>query len=98
MRLLIVSEVFWPEDFIINDLAQEWIKMGYEVEVITQYPSYPYSQVFEGYKNKGYTTEAFKKVIEFLFSLGVHKVIASHLVGNDASRRVMEKCGLIYEG
>ena len=48
--------------------------------------------------NKGYTTEAFKKVIEFLFSLDVHKVIASHLVGNDASRRVMEKCGLIYEG
>ena len=48
--------------------------------------------------NKGYVTEAFKKVIEFLFSQGVHKVIASHLVGNDASKRVMEKCGLIYEG
>lgn len=48
--------------------------------------------------NKGYTTEAMKKMIEFLFSLGVHKVIASHLIGNNASKRVMEKCGMIYEG
>ena len=47
--------------------------------------------------NKGYVTEAFKAVIDFLFSLGVHKVVASHLVGNNASKRVMEKCGLVYE-
>ena len=48
--------------------------------------------------NKGYTTEAFNKMIEFLFSLGIHKVEASHLVGNEASKRVMLKCGLLYEG
>ena len=47
--------------------------------------------------NKGYITEAFKAVIDFLFSLGVHKIVASHLVGNNASKRVMEKCGLVYE-
>lgn len=57
MRILALSEVFWPEDFIINDLTQEWVKMGHEVEVVTQYPSYPQSYVFEGYENKGYTTE-----------------------------------------
>ena len=50
------------------------------------------------YWNKGYVTEAFKKMIEFLFSLNVHKVIASHIVGNNASKRVIEKCGLVYEG
>ena len=48
--------------------------------------------------NQGYTTEAFKKMIEFLFAQGVHKVEASHLIGNNASKRVMQKCGLIYEG
>lgn len=53
MRILIVSEVFWPEDFIINDLAQEWNRMGHTVEVVTQYPSYPGSYTYEGYKNKG---------------------------------------------
>lgn len=49
------------------------------------------------YWNQGYASEAFKAMIDFLFSLGVYKVVASHLIGNDASKRVMEKCGLTYE-
>ena len=56
-RILLVSEVFWPEDFLINDLAQEWQEMGYHVEVLTQYPSYPQSYVYENYCNKGYMIE-----------------------------------------
>lgn len=62
MRILIVSEVFWPEDFIVNDLAREWIRMGHDVDVVTQYPSYPQSYVYEGYKNKGYMTEDWEGV------------------------------------
>ena len=50
------------------------------------------------YWNKGYTTEAFKAMIDFVFSLGVNKIIASHIIDNRASKRVIEKCGLIYEG
>lgn len=57
MKILIVSEVFYPENFIINDLAQEWQKMGHIVEVLTQYPSYPFGYVFENYKNEGYSIE-----------------------------------------
>lgn len=57
MRILVFSEVFWPEDFMINDLVREWIKMGHEVEVVTQYPSYPASYVFDGYENQGYRCE-----------------------------------------
>lgn len=57
MRILIVSEVFHPENFIINDLALEWKAMGHSVEVLTQYPSYPQSYVYAGYVNKGYTVE-----------------------------------------
>ena len=48
--------------------------------------------------NKGYTTEAFKAMIDFCFDIGVHKVVASHIVENIASKRVIEKCGLTYEG
>ena len=62
MRILVFSEVFHPEDFMINDLVREWVKMGHEVEVVTQYPSYPQSYVFEGYENKGYQTEDWKGV------------------------------------
>ena len=48
--------------------------------------------------NKGYVTEAMMKFSEFLFSLGIHKVTASCFLENVASRRVMEKCGMVYEG
>lgn len=57
MKILVFSEVFWPEDFLINDLVREWVKIGHEVEVVTQYPSYPQSYVFEGYENKDYRLE-----------------------------------------
>lgn len=62
MRILVFSEVFYPEDFLINDLVREWVKMGHEVEVVTQYPSYPQSYVFEGYENKGYRSEDWEGV------------------------------------
>ena len=48
--------------------------------------------------NKGYTTEAMQAMIDFLFKSGVHKVVASHIVENVASKRVMEKCHMLYEG
>ena len=50
------------------------------------------------YWNKGYMTEAVKRFIEYCFNeKGFHTVYASYFVGNDASRRVMEKCGMKYE-
>ncbi len=57
---------------------------------------YAISRKFWG---KGITTEAFKKVIEFLFEkVGVNKIQAKHDYRNPASGKVMKKCGLIYEG
>lgn len=57
MKILIVSEVFWPEDFIINDLARTWVEMGHHVEVLSQYPSYPQGVVYDSYKNEGEIVE-----------------------------------------
>ena len=48
--------------------------------------------------NKGYVTEALGAVIGFLFErVGVVKVECEHDLGNPASGRVMEKCGMQYE-
>ena len=57
MKILIVSEVFYPENFIINDFARELHSQGHTIEVLTQYPSYPQSYVYDGYKNEGYSVE-----------------------------------------
>ena len=50
------------------------------------------------YWNNGYGTECLQALINFMFSLGVHKVIANHIVENTASGRIMEKCHMIYQG
>ena len=50
------------------------------------------------YWNKGYMSEALKAMIDLLFESGVHKVNACHIPENIASGRVMEKCGMKYEG
>lgn len=52
----------------------------------------------ESWKN-GYATEALKAVIDFGFKkLKLHKIYAKHYVDNPASGRVMQKCGMKYEG
>lgn len=53
----------------------------------------------EDYWHKGIMTEAFTKVIEFLFTeVNVNRIFAHHDVNNPNSGKVMKKCGLLYEG
>ena len=47
---------------------------------------------------KGIMTEAFSSIIPYLFEVGFNRIEAAHAVKNPASGRVMEKCGLKYEG
>ncbi|MHB8336521.1 MAG: glycosyltransferase family 4 protein [Ignavibacteriaceae bacterium] len=61
-KYLIIGEVFYPEDFIINDLVKEWGKKGYEIEVLTRTPSYPTGKIFTGFKNKVYQVNYFGKI------------------------------------
>ena len=46
LRLLVVSQVFWPESFRINDLVTEFVARGHEVTVLTGVPNYPDGHVF----------------------------------------------------
>jgi len=49
MRLLVVSQVFWPENFRINDLVAALVERGHEVTVLTGHPNYPSGNVFPEY-------------------------------------------------
>ena len=49
------------------------------------------------YWNQGYATEAVRRFIQYCFDeKGFQTVYASFFTGNDASRRIMEKCGMTY--
>lgn len=57
MRLLIVTNHFYPESFRINDIASDRAQKGDDVVVLTGIPDYP-----EGHFHKGYSL--FKKRVE----------------------------------
>ena len=53
MKILIVSQYFWPENFRINDLTLNLKKQGYDVKVLTGEPNYPDGNIYKEYlKNK----------------------------------------------
>lgn len=49
MKVLIISQYFWPENFRINDLCLELKDRGHEVTVITGLPNYPKGNYYKGY-------------------------------------------------
>ncbi len=52
MRILVVSQYFWPENFRINDLVKEWVQRGHQVTVLTGIPNYPAGKVFDTYRDQ----------------------------------------------
>lgn len=49
MKILVVSQYFYPETFRVNTLCVELVKRGHEVTVLTGYPQYPQGKIYDGY-------------------------------------------------
>ena len=60
--ILIVTEVFFPEKFNINDVALSWKNKGYDVDVLTLVPTYPLGKVFSGYKNSFFRKDEYQGI------------------------------------
>lgn len=50
MRILILTQYFWPENFRVNDLASDLIARGHEVTILTGLPNYPSGKIFDDYR------------------------------------------------
>lgn len=49
MKILIISQYFYPETFRVNTLCTELVKRGHDVTVLTGYPQYPQGKIYDGY-------------------------------------------------
>ena len=49
MRILVVSQFFYPETFRYNEIAAELANRGYKITVVTGIPNYPMGKFFPGY-------------------------------------------------
>jgi len=62
MKLLIWSQYFWPENFLISKLAAYLSVQGIEVTVVTGKPNYPDGEIFPGYTARGIQREDYEGV------------------------------------
>jgi colanic acid biosynthesis glycosyl transferase WcaI len=60
MRILIVSQYFWPENFRINDLVVGLIERGHKITVLTGVPNYPEGKFFPGYGVFKHTSQEYR--------------------------------------
>lgn len=52
MKILVVSQYFWPENFRINDLCSELQKRGHKLTVLTGIPNYPEGKTFQSFLDR----------------------------------------------
>lgn len=67
MRILLVTQYFYPEVFKSNDLAFELVKRGHHVDALVGIPNYPEGKYFKGYG-------IFKKRHEVVNGVNVYRV------------------------
>ena len=60
MRILVVTQHFWPENFRINDIVEGFVQDGLSVDVLCGLPNYPKGEWFDGYSADGPFEEAYK--------------------------------------
>lgn len=49
MKILVVSQYFWPETFRVNEIVSELAGRGHEVTVLTGQPNYPEGEIHPDY-------------------------------------------------
>lgn len=62
LRILLVTQYFWPENFQINHLVRALRDRGHSVEVLTGKPNYPSGRFFDGYSAFGRSQDLFEGI------------------------------------
>jgi colanic acid biosynthesis glycosyl transferase WcaI len=62
VRVLVVTQYFWPETFRINELVQMLVSRGHTVTVLTGIPNYPSGEVFAEYSKDPHRFSDFEGV------------------------------------
>lgn len=50
LKILVVTQYFWPENMRINDIAEDFVARGHEVTVLTGLPNYPEGEIYPDYQ------------------------------------------------
>lgn len=82
MKILVLSQYFWPETFRINEVVRSLREIGCEVSVLTGQPNYPDGAVPPGYSSTALCTQMHK-------GLAIHRVPIVPRRNSSASRLIL---------
>ena len=51
MKILVVCQFYYPENFVITNICENLVKQGNDVTVLTGKPNYGYGYILPEYKN-----------------------------------------------
>jgi glycosyltransferase involved in cell wall biosynthesis len=91
MKILVVSQYFWPENFRINEVAQTLAGKGVDVEVLTGQPNYPEGVVYPGYRAAACRREQHDKIL-------IHRVPLAPRGKNSGLRLAVNYLSFIFAG
>lgn len=60
MKILVVTQRFFPENFRINDIVKQLVQRGHEVTVLCGLPNYPEGHIYKGYEKAYKRCESFE--------------------------------------
>lgn len=105
MKILVVSQYFYPENFRINQLCLDLKKRGHDVSVLTGKPNYPMGEYFDGYSFKRKEDEVWNDIPILRVPLrargkGSLNLIRNYMSfvyhGNKRVRQLKENYDMIY--
>ncbi|GBF12472.1 glycosyltransferase family 4 protein [Tepidibacillus sp. HK-1] len=73
MKILVICQYFYPEQFRVNDICFELAKEGHEVTVLTGLPNYPSGVIdskYRGFKNRTEEINGVKVIRSWLLGRG----------------------------
>lgn len=104
MKILVVSQYYYPEPLRVHEICEELVKRGHECSVITENPNYPDGYIYEGYDNtnrkeviNGVTVYRVKARprLKGAFNLALN-YISFAVKGIKAVKKLQEKYDVIY--
>lgn len=105
MKILVITQYFYPENFRINQLCLDLKERGHDITVLTGKPNYPKGEYFDGYSYKGNEDEIWNDIQIIRVPLRARKKGSKNLILNylsfvlNANKRVKkinDKFDLIY--
>ena len=81
MRILIISQYFWPEQFRVNELSKFLQSKNLEIDILTGLPNYPDGKLFPDYKKQPNTWD-YQWIFSVLENNGLSVSPAVNLIEN----------------